>query len=273
MDTLAWMAVFWGLLGGLSLVEYLRAPTAGTTDRNRRWSINVGFGVLNGLVAASLPVSLVAIALWCEAKGYGLLPAAGAPAWLATIATVLVVSLGQYASHRLAHAWPALWAVHRTHHSDLHLDATSALRFHPIELLAALVLTAPLIALLGPPPWILAGFLMVEAMFGLATHSSLSLPPVAERALNRVVITPALHHLHHSDHLPETDSNFGATLVIWDWLFGTYRRASDRPAAEFRLGLDTVDHAQARSFDWLLTGVLRGVRRSPDMTTPRDRNR
>lgn len=259
MDGQAWFFAFWGFLIALGAVEYLRATDPTAAARNVRWPVNVGLGVLNGLLASALPLGAVAAAVWAQGRGVGLLNMLAVPVWVAAVATVLLRTLAQYGFHRLAHAWPPLWSVHRVHHCDGYLDGTTGLRFHPLELVAGALVMVPLSIAMGLSPWALALLETVEIVGGILTHTSLRMPRGAERALRPFVVTPALHRLHHSDHPPETDSNFGAVLVVWDQVFGTYLAESRRPPEAFRAGLDTVAPGDASRLEWLLAGTLRNA--------------
>lgn len=261
----AWFLTFWGFLIALGVVEYARAIDPAAASRRVRWPINIGFGVLNGLVASLLPISTVAAASWAQSRGFGLLNALSLPAAIAVVATVLFRTLAQYGLHRFAHVWPPLWAVHRVHHSDTCLDGSTGLRFHPIELFISMAVLVPLSIVMGLSPVALAALETVEILGGILTHTSLRLPEPAERALRPYIVTPALHRLHHSNHQPETDSNYGALLVFWDRLFGTYLAESKREPEVFRTGLDTVAPDDASNLEWLLAGTLRkeAARNSP----------
>lgn len=252
-----WFLTFWGFLIALGVVEYARAIDPAAASRKVRWPVNIGFGVVNGLVASALPISTVAAASWAQSRGIGLLNTLALPAAIAVVATVLFRTLAQYGLHRLAHAWPPLWSVHRVHHCDTCLDGSTGLRFHPLELLVSMAVLVPLSIAMGLSPVALAALETVEILGGILTHTSLRLPEPAERALRPYIVTPALHRLHHSDHRQETDSNYGALLVIWDRLFGTYLAESKRAPEVFRTGLDTVAPDDASNLGWLLAGTLR----------------
>jgi sterol desaturase/sphingolipid hydroxylase (fatty acid hydroxylase superfamily) len=176
-----------------------------------------------------------ALAAWCAARGFGALHAAHAPAWLALPLGVLGLDAVSYFWHRANHRVAWLWRFHRVHHGDRAFQVTTALRFHPGELSLALPVRLAAIALLGVSP---LGVLVFELVFGamnLLEHGNFDLPRGAERALARVLVTPALHRLHHARSLLELNSNFGTILSAWDRGLGTLR-ASDS-ARQLETGL------------------------------------
>lgn len=252
MSDYAWLLTYWLFLLAFVAVEQLAGDTRDQALPAKRWPTNVGFALLNGVAAATIPVTTVSAAIWAQHNGVGLLNVFALPMAAAIVLLVLVRTLAQYGFHRLAHAWPPLWSVHGVHHSDAHLDVTSGLRFHPIEWLASASLMVAVSIALGPPPEVLAVYEAVELLIGLATHTSLTLPAWLDRMLRVVVVTPSLHRLHHSDHAAETEHNYGALLPHWDMLFGTYRAQPIRPPEQFRVGLDTMAGKPVNNFVWLI---------------------
>jgi sterol desaturase/sphingolipid hydroxylase (fatty acid hydroxylase superfamily) len=176
-----------------------------------------------------------AVAAWAEARAFGALHALAAPAWLALPAGVVALDAVSYFWHRANHRVGWLWRFHRVHHADRAFQVTTALRFHPGELLMALPLRLAAIVLVGVSP---LGVLVFEVVFGamnLLEHGNFDLPRGLERRLMSVVVTPALHRLHHARSRAELDSNFGTILSGWDRALGTLR-ASDS-ARQLETGL------------------------------------
>lgn len=252
IDDLSWLLIFWGFIFCIVFAEQCFRSARSASDRRRRWPVNIGFALLNGLIASAIPVSTLSAALWAHRSGIGVMSLVSFPAWAEVALLVLARTLAQYGFHRLAHAWPPLWAVHSIHHSDRHLDATSGLRFHPIEVIASGAILIGVSLLLAPPPEMLALFEIVEVLVGGASHTSLPVPHRLDRILSAVLITPGLHHLHHSDEMSEANSNYGALLPVWDMLFGTYLARPLRPPELFRVGVAAIPADKSSRFIWLL---------------------
>jgi sterol desaturase/sphingolipid hydroxylase (fatty acid hydroxylase superfamily) len=173
---------------------------------------------------------------WAARRGLGLANALAAPWWVAMPVGVLGLDFASYFWHRANHEVAALWRFHRVHHSDPSFTVSTGLRFHPGELLLSLPVRLLAVVLLGAPA---AGVLAFEAVFAFANlieHGDIDLPPRLERGVGRLVVTPALHRLHHSRLPAERDRNFGTILIVWDRLLGTYRPSSS--AARVAVGLD-----------------------------------
>lgn len=158
----------------------------------------------------------------------------------------------RYVLHRAMHRIPALWAFHQVHHSAEVLTPLTFHRIHPVEgLLYALrgvVVSGSLAALAW---WLFRGAaveltllgvhglgLLLNALTGNLRHSHvwLSFGPAIERWL----ISPAQHQLHHGASREEQNANFGTWLAIWDRMGGTLRTA-DRPPTAY--GLPDAHHA------------------------------
>jgi sterol desaturase/sphingolipid hydroxylase (fatty acid hydroxylase superfamily) len=185
---------------------------------------NLGLTLLNTvLVRVAVGGVAYTAAAFAADQGVGLLHWRPLPAWAAAAVTLLVLDFALYLQHVLFHALPVLWRLHRMHHADLDVDATTGLRFHPLEILLSLGLKAALIVLLGAVPWAVVAF---EALLNAASvfnHGNVALPEHHDRWLRWIVVTPDMHRVHHSTRVIETNSNFGFSVSWWDRLCGTYR--------------------------------------------------
>lgn len=246
-----WLIAFWSAVVVFGAIEFL-IPAYGDSDRSRRWPTNLGLSIINGLILASVPLSAVAAAQWAADHGVGLLNWTAAPWWVAVGCTALVGSLAHYITHRIFHKVPLLWRLHRVHHCDRHLDVTTALRGHPVEMFLITAFVSPAIVLFGLPPVMIAFYEGVEIFANMFTHANIRFPAPIERVMNWVFVTPVVHRLHHSTFQPETDSNYGNVFLVWDRLFGTYRHDPVRPYVPLRIGLDEVDSDRAGDLTWQL---------------------
>ena len=244
--------VYFGLLAGLGAVEALAPRRVGPAERTRRWPTNFGMTALNVIVLGALPVSGLAVAVIAQRQGWGLLHRYSLP--LAGILTVALLarSFVSYAVHVAMHAVPVLWRVHRVHHTDLFLDVSTTVRFHPLEFLIQLGPTALVIIGLGLPPWTIMLYELVDTATNPFIHANARVPARLDAWLRHLLVTPDMHRVHHSALWPETDSNYGVVVPWWDRLFGTYRAAVPDPR-KTRLGLEECQDGRASSLAWLLT--------------------
>jgi sterol desaturase/sphingolipid hydroxylase (fatty acid hydroxylase superfamily) len=244
----AWALLFWGALTAVCLVEATWPGLRGDADRRRRWPVNFGLGILNGYIASLVPTLTVFSAIWAAIHGVGLLNMFASPLWLGIVLAVAVKALSQYAFHRCMHALPILWRVHRVHHSDDHLDASSALRFHPLELIASILFVLPWVVLFGLPPAILAAYEAAQILMGLFTHANISIPERFERGARLLLVTPAMHRFHHSTIEAQANSNYSDVFSILDRMFGTFHDIPRGEMGPARFGLTDIEPQRARDF-------------------------
>lgn len=238
---------YWLLLFLLTAVEMVWPIHRGPREPQGRLIANFGMGVLNTAMLTLAPVSLVAIAQWAQSRGFGLINLAELNWAAAAIATIIVRSLSGYLIHRMLHANKLLWRVHRVHHCDVAVDLSTGFRNHPLETIFVVASLSALILILGLAPLPLALYEIAAAAFAIWSHANLRLPSAVERTLRLLLVTPELHHVHHSAERHQTDSNYGEVLSIWDRLFGTYHRLDRAELRALRLGLGDTHDAHAAS--------------------------
>ena len=187
------------------------------------WSANSGLWVVNAVVLGVVCAGCACtVSRWASGDGIGLLNQGVVSMWVAIPVSVLGMDLVSYFWHRANHQVSFLWRFHQAHHSDPDYTVTTALRFHPGELLLALPLRLLAVAALGVP---IAGVIVFELIFAFANfceHGNIDLPLKVERVLGGVFITPALHRRHHSRQLLLLDTNYGTIFSFWDRLLGSY---------------------------------------------------
>lgn len=207
----------------LTALEIRRPLRRAVEDKARRFMRNLSF---SALAAVAIQLAEMPVVLWLatlvDRHGWGLLPRLGLPPAPRCVLAVLAMDYTLYLWHVIVHKAPALWRLHRVHHADLDMDASTALRFHFAEHVASVPYRAAQVLLLGVTPGQFAiwqAFLMANVLFH---HSNVRLPLWLERLLARVIITPRLHGIHHSSLVSERESNWSSGLSLWDRLHGTY---------------------------------------------------
>lgn len=221
------------LAGGLQrLLPHARLHGSWRTN-GVLWAVNL---VVMGTVCGACACT---VARWAAAHGVGLLNLTATPALVALPVTIVALDLVSYGWHRANHRVRLLWRFHRVHHSDPTFTVSTALRFHPGELVLSLPLRLVAIAVLGAPVAAVACFETLFAVANLVEHGDIRFPAALERRLAALCVTPALHRRHHSQRPAELDSNFGTVFSVWDRLLGTYGPAS--AAATVHTGLAGID--------------------------------
>jgi len=234
-------------------------------DRRRRWPHNLALFALDVLIVRLVaPGAAVAVAFVAEERGLGLLNAFDVPPLWAAVAGVVALDLAIYGQHVLFHRVPALWRLHRVHHSDPDFDVTTGSRFHPLEIVLSLGIKCAAVLALGAPPVAVLIFEVVLNAAAMFNHANAGVPVPVDRWLRWFVVTPDMHRVHHSTLARETNSNYGFNLPWWDRLFGTYK---DQPAGghrRMRIGVEGFDSPGEIGLGSLLTQPLRATHTSLD---------
>lgn len=251
MDPLIY-GCFFGSLLLLGLLELWITRSERAAPRTRRWPVNGAITVLNIILLGALPLSGLVVAEMAQARGWGLFNQLETPFAVVLIAGILIRSLASYGIHVAMHKLPLLWRLHRVHHTDTAMDVSTTVRFHPLEFIVSVPVIVGLIAITGIPPLVIMLYELFDAVMAVFSHANIRLPRAAERALQWLLITPDMHRVHHSSIQKETDSNYGATLSLWDRLFGTYRVKADTDLTSMQLGLTECQDRRASSFWWLM---------------------
>jgi sterol desaturase/sphingolipid hydroxylase (fatty acid hydroxylase superfamily) len=250
------------LLAACALAER-RWPVRGDARPAWRQIVNLALVATNTLLLrAAFPLLAVALALQIEARGGGVLATFGWPRAATIVVAVLALDCAIYWQHRLMHRVPLLWPMHRVHHTDLAIDVTTGLRFHPLEIAASMLVKLGVVALLGPPAAAVVLFEVLLSAGSLVTHADVALPARGERLVRAALVTPSMHRIHHSIRREETDSNYGFTTSAWDRLFGSYRAAPAGDEATMPIGL--ADWRSPAGWLALLVQPFRRVPRSDD---------
>jgi len=185
-----------------------------------------------------VPAGIVDFALEAQMHGWGVLNNVALPSWTATIIAFIALDLAIYVQHLIFHAVPALWLVHRMHHSDLDFDVTTGSRFHPVEIALSLGFKIAMVVVLGPPAVAVLIFEIALNATSMFNHSNLRIPENVDVWLRLLLVTPDMHRVHHSIAINETNSNFGFNLPWWDYLFGTYLAQPKAGHDQMTIGID-----------------------------------
>jgi sterol desaturase/sphingolipid hydroxylase (fatty acid hydroxylase superfamily) len=230
--------IFLAIFAAVALAEW-RFPKRGRTrSRGERWRINIGILVFD-VVAQRLTVGAAAFATatYAEAHGWGLFNLLSWPGWIEGLLAFLILDFAIYLQHVATHAVPVLWRLHQVHHTDLDVDLTTGIRFHPIEIILSALYKAAVVAALGVDPWVVILFEAVLNASTVYTHGNIRVPERLDTILRWAFCTPDMHRIHHSVVPEETNSNFGFFLSVWDRACGTMRQAPAKGHDGIELGL------------------------------------
>jgi len=164
-----------------------------------------------------------------EQSGFGLLRLVDLPVGAQFAAGFLLMDLTFYYWHRANHEVGILWRFHNVHHVDQDLDVTTSFRFHFVEVLYSTCFRAAQVGILGVSPLTYAAYELIFTCETAFHHSNLRFPLGVERIINKIIVTPRMHGIHHSAVKDETNSNYSVIFRWWDALHGTLRLGVRQP--------------------------------------------
>jgi sterol desaturase/sphingolipid hydroxylase (fatty acid hydroxylase superfamily) len=227
--------------GAFVLLETKRPLRKRREDPLQRSARNLAMAGLTAAAVSALQGFIVRpVAEQVESRRLGLLARMPLPPVLRRAAGVLLLDYTLWWWHWVNHRVPFFWRFHLVHHIDRDLDASTAIRFHFGEMSLSLFYRAAQIGILGVDRQTLSiwqAMLFVSIFFH---HSNIRLTEDVDRALSRIVVTPRMHGIHHSDFAGETNSNWSSLFSWWDFLHGTFRE--DIPQRSIEIGVPAYQH-------------------------------
>ncbi len=253
------LAAFLGVLATMALWEVTAPRRRRDIPRVIRWTNNIALVVLDTVILRMMfPILAVGLAVMSEERGWGFFNNIDVPAWVSIVVSMVMLDLAIYLQHVMFHAVPGLWRLHRMHHADLDFDATTGLRFHPVEILISMGIKLAVVAALGPPAVAVLLFEVILNATALFNHANIDLSRPVDRVLRLFVVTPDMHRVHHSVDPRETNSNYGFNLPWWDRLLGTYVAQPAKGHEKTDIGIEQFRTRRDLWLDRMLIQPLRG---------------
>ncbi len=254
------LTTFIGVLVLMSALEAIFPRRQRTQTRAQRWPTNLSIIIINSLALRLLgPISALIAADYALDNSWGLLALSPLPLplWLEFIIGFLLLDLAIYWQHVASHKIALLWRFHRIHHADRDIDASTGIRFHPIEVAFSMIYKCLVIIALGPITIAVFAFEVILNASAMFNHANVKLPLKLDRLLRLVVVTPDVHRVHHSVIPNETNSNYGFFVIFWDRLFGTYIEQPKEGHIDMTIGLSEYQSNKPSSFSWVIFNPFR----------------
>lgn len=225
--------------------------------RSRRWFANFSMLALATLLVRTVVLlfpllGLTLAASVAQSRGWGLFHWMNLQGWLERALAVIALDFVIWAQHLASHHIPLVWRLHRVHHSDRDLDSSSALRFHPLEILLSMAVKLVAVLVLGVSVAAIILFEILLNATAMFNHANMALPGWLDRPLRYLMVTPDMHRIHHSVIRAEHDRNFGFCLSLWDRLFGTYKVQPDAGQLGMTIGLEPWQDDRPTRLSWAL---------------------
>ena len=249
-----------GILFFLALERWIPFRRMSLSSQWARWAINFGLSLCNLLIVdQGFVLLLERTPLFHEIFYFDLYARLGVSSLWRIVLTIIILDLMMYLWHRLNHIIPVLWRFHRVHHSDPHVDVTTASRFHFGEVTLSAVINYSLMLSLGATIWEVRIFKLIFVFMTQLVHSNIKLFKPFEDMIWTVFVSPSMHRIHHSNIRREMDSNYGTIFSFWDRLLRTLTRTAAQEKLHF--GLREFQNPRELTFWRVLTMPLKRVMR------------
>ncbi len=243
------IGLFVGFFALFAALEAIWPRRQRSLSRWLRWPTHFGLSVLGSLLLkVLLPIGAAGFSATIATKQLGLLNVVTLPTWVEIAAAVLLLDLAIYAQHIAFHRIGWLWRLHRVHHADTDLDASSGFRFHPGEILLSFGFKLVLILVFGIHWFAVILFEILLNGSAIFNHANFRIAQSADRHLRRLIVTPDMHRVHHSTDGAEQQRNFGFCLSLWDKIFRTYQAQPEAGHKDMEIGLKEVPSLDAARF-------------------------
>ena len=252
-ELLVRLGFFFGILVIMFFWELFAPRRPLITSKVKRWLSNLGLVFIDSItVRLIFPTALVGFALLVQQRGWGLFNQFELPTLLKIVFSVLILDLVIYLQHIMFHVVPLFWRLHMIHHTDMDIDVTTGVRFHPIEIILSMGIKMMAAILIGPPPIAVVIFEVLLNGTSMFNHGNVRYSQNIDSILRLLVVTPEMHRVHHSTIRWESNSNLGFNFPWWDRLFGTYRPQPAKGHLEMTIGLDQYKEPKKLTLPWLL---------------------
>ena len=244
------------LVSGLTIFWMIESAVPLFSHEYRKWrhaGVNIFFTLTTAVVNFAMAFILVQTSFWVVEHDFGILQWLNLPLWATIIVGLLLLDLiGAYTVHYVEHRVRWMWRFHLVHHTDQHVDTTTANRHHPGESVFRFVFTTLAVLIAGAPIWLVFIYQSLSVILSQFNHSNVKMPAWLDRALVWVICTPNMHRVHHHYRMPYTDTNFGNIFSFWDRIFGTYTAVDNE---KLTYGVDTFMEPESANNIWTMLRI------------------
>jgi sterol desaturase/sphingolipid hydroxylase (fatty acid hydroxylase superfamily) len=238
-ETLVRLGFFAAIFFVMALSEKAAPRRILLKSKTKRWISNLGMQIIDVVILRIVfPVFPVGVAVICAQRSWGLLNHYQITPLPALIIGVAALDFVIYLQHRMFHVVPLFWRVHMLHHTDQDIDVTTALRFHPLEIMLSLMIKFAAVAAIGAPPLSVLIFEIMLNGAAMFNHGNVGIPLSFDRIIRMVLVTPDMHRVHHSVIAREINSNYGFSFSWWDRLLDTYKAQPQEGHYQMKIGLN-----------------------------------
>lgn len=187
--------------------------------------------IVNGVLMKVLSLSL-ALTVASLLGPYALLETSFTWYWF--VYGYIVWEFSHFVYHWLGHKVRLLWCLHSTHHAPRHMNLSVSYAHFFLEAPYADLVRIGICTLGGLDPALLVLIIGIDSLWGSFIHVGEEMMPNGRMGfLQKWILTPSHHRLHHARNSLYIDTNFCNLLNIWDRIFGTYKEQEDDVAPDY----------------------------------------
>lgn len=228
------------LVGGITFfwaIEYAMPLFKFDYKKFRHAWPNIFFTLTTIVINFVLAFILLKTSDWTVVNQFGVLQWLALPLWATIVLGIALLDLiGAWLAHYVQHIIKPLWMFHLIHHTDDHVDTTTANRHHPGESVIRFLFTTLAVFIVGAPIGIIMLYQSLSVVLSQFNHANISLPKKVDDMISWIIVSPDMHKVHHHYVLPYTDTNYGNIFSIWDRIFGTFAKIRNE---DLIYGVDT----------------------------------
>ena len=244
------------LIGGLTvffIIENSLPLFTKPYNKTKHSGVNLFFTLTTILVNLTMAFILVNASTYVSENGIGLLQMIDISyLGMAIVGTMSLDLVGGWLPHWIEHHVKWMWQFHLVHHTDQHVDTTTANRHHPGESVIRFVFTTVAVIILGIPLWLIFLYQSISVVLTQFNHSNLKINNGLDNMLSWVICTPNMHRVHHHYRQPYSDTNYGNIFSFWDRIFGTYVKVDN---TKLVYGVDTHMEHEAVHNIWTMLKI------------------
>ena len=228
------------LIGGLTIFLLIENAVPFFSTQYNKWKhtwINVFFTATTVIINFVMAFILLMTAEYVDNQEFGIIQ------WLPLSGIIFMISglllldfIGAFLPHYIEHRVKFLWQFHLIHHTDQHVDTTTANRHHPGESVLRFLFTLVAVIAVGAPMWLVFMYQSLSVILSQFNHSNVKMPGWLDDILVWIICTPNMHRVHHHFRQPYSDMNYGNIFSFWDRIFGSYVKVDN---SKLKYGVDT----------------------------------
>jgi sterol desaturase/sphingolipid hydroxylase (fatty acid hydroxylase superfamily) len=235
------VSFFLGIFFIIATLEFIIPRRGLLVSKTKRWFNNIILIFLDTtLIKILFPIVAVGASIFAKEQGVGLFNILNIAPIYSILFSIILLDLIIYWQHSLFHKVDFLWKFHKVHHSDMDYDVTTALRFHPIEIIISMCIKISFVIILGVPLVAVILFEILLNTLAMFNHSNIHIPKPLDSLLRYLLVTPDMHRIHHSIYNHELNNNFGFNISVWDRVFGSYLAEPKEDYKTMKIGLDNL---------------------------------